>query len=82
MSFTELDVFLNNHFLTTITTNETGCVIATLQVDERFNLGLNTLRTEYSGTDRFKQSFCEIPLIVTSLAILDINSPEIAEIND
>lgn len=82
MSFTALDLFLNDYFLTTITTNETGCVLATLKIDERFNLGPNTLRIRYSGTDRFEQSFCEVTLTVVSLAILDIKSPEIIEIND
>ncbi|MHA1577388.1 MAG: hypothetical protein ACTSU3_08505 [Candidatus Thorarchaeota archaeon] len=82
MAFTELDVFLNNNPLTTIITNETGFAFLTFQIDERFNLGPNTLRTRYSGTDRFEQSFCEITLIATSLAILDIDNPEIIEIND
>ncbi|MHA1479988.1 MAG: hypothetical protein ACTSQZ_01000, partial [Candidatus Thorarchaeota archaeon] len=82
MSFTVLDLFLNNNFLATLTTNETGCVLTTIKIDERFNLGPNTVRTEYSGTNRFEQSFCEITLTVTSLAILDIKSPETIKIND
>ena len=82
MSYTALDLFLNDYFLTTITTNETGRVFTALQIDERFNLGPNTLRAEYPGTDRFEQSFYEISFIVTSLTILDISSPAIIEIDD
>jgi hypothetical protein len=62
-----LEVTLDSSHLTYITTNSSGTASFNIRIDERFSLGIHSLRIHYNGTHRYSQSSLE--------AILEICSP-------
>ncbi|MHA2152314.1 MAG: hypothetical protein ACXAAQ_10060, partial [Candidatus Thorarchaeota archaeon] len=62
-----LEVTLDSSHLTYITTNSSGTASFNIRIDERFSLGIHSLKIHYNGTHRYSQSSLE--------AILEICSP-------
>ena len=75
-----LEVFLDGQFLFFTTTNSSGIAHLYVNVDERFTLGIHTLRIYYNGTERYSESYFETSFDVTSPAQIAIRVPESAEI--
>ena len=75
-----LEVFLDGQFLLFTTTNSSGIAHLYVNVDERFTLGIHTLRIYYNGTERYSESYFETSFDVTSPAQIAIRVPESAEI--
>ncbi|MFW9793343.1 MAG: hypothetical protein ACFFEE_03485 [Candidatus Thorarchaeota archaeon] len=76
----ELAVFKDTTLLATGITNLSGQINFYTTVDDRFSLGTNTLRIQYSGSDYYTQSILEETITVSSPILITAEFPEIAEI--
>ncbi len=75
-----LEVFLDGQFLLLTTTNSSGSAHLYENIDERFTLGVHTLRIHYNGTERYSESYFETSFDVISPAQISVIVPESAEI--
>ncbi len=75
-----LEVFLDETFLFFAISNNSGIAHIQMRIDESFTLGLHILKIEYNGTERFSESYFEIPLSVLSPIEIMTNIPTPADI--
>lgn len=91
--FAALDIILDEHYLTTINTNDQGSCNLNLDIDDRYFLGQHSLRIIYNGNERYSESIifrqfdvfgfvhieCEanIPVIIGSAIELNIKANDI-----
>lgn len=76
MNFTTLNLFLDDFKLLDVSTNSTGHANITFHLGENFVLGTNYLRVIFSGTEKYLPSVLEVPLFITSYALLEITIEE------
>ena len=76
MNFTVLSLYLDETKLLDVSTNSTGHANITFHLGENFVLGTNYLQITFSGTERYTSSVLEVPLFVTSYALLEISIEE------
>ena len=75
-----LQVFLDGFPLFPITSNSSGVAHLHLEVDERFTLGIHTLRIQYNGTERYSESYTDFFLSVSSPVQIITRVPELCTI--
>jgi hypothetical protein len=75
-----IQVILDDSPLFLTTSNSSGIAHIHLSIDERFTLGLHTLKIHYNGTERYSESYLETYLSVTSSVQIIIETPESVDI--
>ena len=68
-----LQLFLDDSFLLQSVSNSSGIAPFHVNIDERFTLGFHTLKILFNGTERYTESYLEIPISVTSPAQITID---------
>ena len=68
-----LQLFLDDSFLLQSISNSSGIAPFHVNIDERFMLGFHTLKVVFNGTERYTESYLEIPISVTSPAQITID---------
>ncbi len=71
-----LEIFLDGQPLFSTTSNSSGIAHFHMLIDERFTLGLHTLRIHYNGSERYSESYSNTFIEVTSPVQIIIKVPE------
>ncbi|MFX1560569.1 MAG: hypothetical protein ACFFBL_08265 [Promethearchaeota archaeon] len=75
-----LQLFLDDSPLLFSISNSSGIAYFHINIDERFTLGIHSLKIHYNGTERYSESYYESLFLVTSPAQIFIGVPESVEI--
>ncbi|MFX1578026.1 MAG: hypothetical protein ACFFBJ_00105 [Promethearchaeota archaeon] len=75
-----LEVTLDDNLFSYIKSNSSGIAHLQIDIDERFTLGIHTLRIQYNGTERHSESYYETDLAILTPVQLTVTLPESVEI--
>jgi hypothetical protein len=75
-----LEITLDEFHLSFITTNSSGGALFNAKIDERFSLGIHSLRIYYNGSIRYSQSTLDAIISITSSISINVQVYENAEI--